>query len=369
MRRAPRAGMQRIGVLCIGTFPPPVHGASVIMAAVTEQIGRIAPVVVVSTASTASGTLYHVNRVVLHARAAIKVAASARLHGAIYCGLPGGVAMIYLIPMFAIARLFRYQIYFHHNSYAYIHRRSLALRVVTGLAPHAVHVTGCEHQASALRALYPSVREHFVCGNAYLAPAIAAQRNTATDRQHKSLVLGHLSNLTVAKGIEVVANIFERLSRAGLDVRLEVAGPTSDEAAQATIERLTQSYPTSFGYVGRVYGDDKWRWLSDIDVFLFPSFYPNETLPVVIDEALAAGAVVLATERGCIRESEGSKALVVFDGADSADVATRMCSWVEHNRHELPRRSEATQLAALRNARATEELTELASRISHGVRP
>jgi glycosyltransferase involved in cell wall biosynthesis len=55
-------------------------------------------------------------------------------------------------------------------------------------------------------------------------------------------------------------------------------------------------------YVGPIYGDAKDTFFSDLDVFIFPTGYFNEAQPIVLYEAVAAGALVISVDRGAIRE-------------------------------------------------------------------
>jgi glycosyltransferase involved in cell wall biosynthesis len=100
-------------------------------------------------------------------------------------------------------------------------------------------------------------------------------------------------------------------------VRLELAGEwysdAEREATMSLISRLGVGDRVSFR--GRVGPDDKARFLSDADVFVFPGYQP-EGLPLVIVEALAAGLPVIATPVGTVPD-------VIREDVDGIIVPTR----------------------------------------------
>jgi glycosyltransferase involved in cell wall biosynthesis len=53
-------------------------------------------------------------------------------------------------------------------------------------------------------------------------------------------------------------------------------------------------------YVGKKYGKEKEAYFENADVFVFPSFYHNEALPLVIPEAMQYGLPVISTTEGGI---------------------------------------------------------------------
>jgi glycosyltransferase involved in cell wall biosynthesis len=53
-------------------------------------------------------------------------------------------------------------------------------------------------------------------------------------------------------------------------------------------------------YCGPVYGEQKKQLLASADLFVFPSFHPTESLPLVILEAMSYAVPVVATPDGGI---------------------------------------------------------------------
>jgi glycosyltransferase involved in cell wall biosynthesis len=165
-----------------------------------------------------------------------------------------------------------------------------------------------EHYPSAWRA--GSARA-IVLPNAFMTEVAAGPSQTSGD-----LVLGHLSNLTEDKGALRFLNLFAKLRRKGLAVRAHIAGPAKEPKIRDAITALATEFPDAFRWFGPVYGVEKETFYEGVDVFVFPSAYANEAQPLVLLEALAQGAAVLTTDRGCMGCDHSGSPGAVFNETD-----------------------------------------------------
>jgi glycosyltransferase involved in cell wall biosynthesis len=133
-----------------------------------------------------------------------------------------------------------------------------------------------------------------------LSNAFMPGSNTTPYERSSVLTIGHLSNLTEVKGVIRFLDLFRAAKIKGIHIRALVAGPIGDSRSRAAIEATLREFPDDFRWLGPVYGPDKDAFYGSIDAFVFPSDYVNEAQPLVLLEALAAGAAVLATDRGCM---------------------------------------------------------------------
>ena len=154
--------------------------------------------------------------------------------------------------------------------------------------------------ATDLCNVMPEVRRLFVIGNAGLVDSALLHLPLKLDGGE--LVLGHLSNLSLEKGIAEVVDLASALHRAGIPVRLIVGGPTADGQSRLQLDHAARELGELFEYRGLVTGKAKHAFFEEITHFVFPTRYVHEAVPLVIYEAMAAGAVCVATRQGSISE-------------------------------------------------------------------
>lgn len=157
--------------------------------------------------------------------------------------------------------------------------------------------------ARELSRITPEAKQTFVLNNAGLVDPrlleLAAER--------KGIVLGHLSNLTLEKGVDQAVSLAVEANRAGLLDKFILAGPIKESIAEKEIVRAQANLGGRFEFRGPVYGADKLQFFQDINCFVFPTRYRNEASPLVLLEAMAAGVPCVAYGRACIPDDIGEK--------------------------------------------------------------
>lgn len=215
-----------------------------------------------------------------------------------------------------------------------------------------IHVYLCDAMRRRFTARYPRARGGIVCSNAgFLAGDRVA--NTGT-RHGRGLVVGHLGNLSLEKGLGDVVETAVRLREHHGEARLRLAGPAHDPEAAAILDSTRAVLGADLVYDGRVDGPGKEAFFASIDVFLLPSRYVHEAEPLVVLEALHAGVPVVATARGCIPEVVGAAGLVVAEVEDFAAEAAGL----------LRRMADEPAFAADLRANALARAEQLASEAS-----
>jgi glycosyltransferase involved in cell wall biosynthesis len=288
-------------VFMIAAFPPPIHGAAVITAMMAEAVAARSKVIILNIAPDAlrRGLRYHLTRIFRVVSAFTRVAAGGvgGNRGAIYLTTAGGLGNLYNIALALEARLLARSLYIHHHSFAYIDRRDWKMSLLARVAgPRACHLMLCPAMERRLRSKYRTVAHTRVLSNAafYQPPAEPTARRVDGAR----LRVGFLSNLHRDKGLDLV---FATAAAGGDTIeRLVLAGAPIDRNAEAMIAAAAATLGTRLDNRGVVYGEAKARFFAEIDVFLFPSRYANESEPLVVYEALSAGVPVIAYSRGCI---------------------------------------------------------------------
>ncbi len=289
-------------VVVVGPVPPPVHGAARVTDRMRQELGaRSARVVTVDTSAAGpDGASLRPPARLLRLAGGLLVVLGAVTRGAtVYVGGAGGPLLWYQAIVLGLARLLQVRTVFHHHSYSAVLERRGAMRAVTRLGgPSVVHVTLGETMAEDLRRNHRQLRDVRVCSNAaLLGPASPAGPARSGDP-----VLGHLSNLSMAKGLGDVVAAFECLLGEEPGVRLVLAGPPADDEAAELLAATTERHGDRVEVLGRIGPEQVEAFYRRIDVFCFPSRYAHEAEPLVVLDALRFGVPTVAYDVGCLAE-------------------------------------------------------------------
>jgi glycosyltransferase involved in cell wall biosynthesis len=239
--------------------------------------------------------------------------------GAVYLTTAGGLGNLYNVALAFAARVLARSLYIHHHSFAYIDRRDWKMSLLARVAgSRARHLVLCPTMERGLRKNYRVVARTRVLSNAaFYLPRVDAAPRRATGAP---LRVGFLSNLHRDKGLDLV---FATALAAGDTIAgLVLAGAPVNREADSMIAAAAATMGKRLDYRGVVYGADKARFFAEIDVFLFPTRYVNESEPLVVFEALSAGVPVIAYSRGCIScQMPAGAGLVIMPGDDFVTAA------------------------------------------------
>jgi glycosyltransferase involved in cell wall biosynthesis len=343
-------------VWAIVSLPPPVTGMSLLTEKVVRRLQAIGPVKVLDFATGDSQPRLHTRalRVLRGLRClAVLVAHGPVRDGRLYltANSRGGLLLTGLLVK--AARRLGYTVHLHHHVYNYIVARDRTMawidRSMTASDCHLVHAP---QMMRDFQAQYASP-----CRFQFLYPSIVSLP-LGEPRHHIPAVarLGFLSNLSVAKGLDLVLDTFRKLQTRGRHVHLCLAGPCATAEAERMIRAATDEFKGTFCYVGPVDSEQKLDFFRSIDCFLFPTRL--ESWGIVLNESLASGVPVITNDRGCIRTLVGSLA-----GA----IASEPTQFVETAVHQIeawidsPADYSAASLAALAQAEALhrEAVTQL----------
>jgi len=308
-----------VRLLLIGPMPPPINGQSVVMEDLISKLTPEFPGMKVSDVAAGNSKKW--------LRPAAKVRRSAialrAVVGAdvVYIAVKAGKGMWLTTAAAGFARLRGARIFLHHHSYAYVRERKLRMSALVRTAgPDAHHIVLSRSMSAQLSSVMPEIQGLLVVGNAGLIDRKLLDLPLKADADE--LVLGHLSDLTVAKGIGEVVELAVALNRRGVRARLIVGGPDVKGVPRQHLDRAASELGDMFEYRGLLTGEAKLRFFRDISHFIFPSRYVNEAVPLVLYEAMAAGAVCLATRQGSIPEQLDGSPCVLAENADSFVVET-----------------------------------------------
>lgn len=115
----------------------------------------------------------------------------------------------------------------------------------------------------------------------------------------------HVGTLMEPKGY---VDTIDAMGHNDSSYRLTVCGPFSKskwderfhrpEQGSAWMEKQLRKYPGRLRYRNRIQGTDKAALFRASHLFVFPTWYPVETQPLVLLEAMASGATIITTRAG-----------------------------------------------------------------------
>ena len=111
-----------------------------------------------------------------------------------------------------------------------------------------------------------------------------------------------LSNLIPSKGVYVLLDACKMLKDRGVAFQCNFVGGESKEMDRRVFEEAVKERGLE-GHVlyhGPKYGEEKEHYWSMADVFVFPTFYHNECMPLTILEAMQHGLPVVSTDEGAV---------------------------------------------------------------------
>ncbi len=123
-----------------------------------------------------------------------------------------------------------------------------------------------------------------------------------------------LSNMMVEKGVLVLLKACRLLKEKGLDFKCQFVGAWSDFTEDMFIQTLNEYdlADTVFAH-GKKYNEEKLEFFQKADVFVFPTYYNNETFGIVNLEAMQAELPIISTFEGGIPDvvEDGVTAILV----------------------------------------------------------
>lgn len=298
-----------MSILFLGPLPPPVHGFSAINQAMLEELKKSSSVIVFNRAPPSrNGNASRWQQAVQSGTHWLRLlakfaAASVKRPEALYAGFSGGKGQLLDLPFFVVARLAGIPTYVHHHSFAYLNQPSKLTAVCMKVLSQARHIALCPEMASGINSTYNiPLPQLTVLSNAAFLPSLPQGQGQdsapSAGANPPPVRLGFLSNITAEKGIFEFFALVRQAQKDGLRYHADIAGPVDPGIANQFQTELATLANTR--HLGPLYGEDKQRFFQSIDLLLFPTRYQNEAEPVTLHEALQAGAMVVANNRGCI---------------------------------------------------------------------
>ena len=130
------------------------------------------------------------------------------------------------------------------------------------------------------------------------------ERPLLSPRRNPVPTLGFFSNLLIEKGILIFLDTCEILNESGVSFEARIAG---NESPELNFEMLSNEIEQR-NLVGRVvvlgpvYGKKKHDFLSSVDVFILPTRYRNECMPLTVIEGMCYGCYLITSDEGALKD-------------------------------------------------------------------
>lgn len=303
-------------VALIGPLPPPIHGLSTVHQRMFNEIARCNACVKVFDVAPRSwfNVPYEVLRFLFWTIKTYQPDVGTSL----YLSLSGGPRQLIDIIFLLIGKIFRFRLFVHHHSFAYLDKPVWYSKLLFRITKCALHITLCKRMSEKLISQYsiPLLNCFTLTNAAFNSPN--AHQDIDDLRKAKAPNIGFISNITREKGIFVFLETAAILRRHGLIDKIYVAGPVEKSIESSFFNEL-ESNPDII-YLGPVYGETKSKFFRDIDILLFPTLYKNEAEPLTLLEASSYGVLSIALSRGCINDMlPRVSCKVVFDPTQFSD--------------------------------------------------
>jgi len=323
-------------VTFIGPLPPPVTGMTAMTEVIVRALKLEGPVTCFnwSRGKPLQGLNWRVARCWGFVKSCWGLVFRGRQSGqTLYYLANSAWGILYDILLLSLARVLGYRIVLHHHSYSYLDCYDWRMGIVTKLVgdegAHAVH---CQKMVDDFLQVYPSHAKFLIVPPTIVSSGLKVpdRAQEATEHAEKAFVLGFLSNITRAKGIHLVLETFEALCERSNEVRLILAGPCMERHAKELVKSALARWPEQVEYRGPVYDEQKASFFTDINAFLFPTQYKNESWGIVLTEALSAGRPVISCDRGCVSYiiRNGCGLIVAKDGNFVTEATKLISQWM-----------------------------------------
>lgn len=132
-------------------------------------------------------------------------------------------------------------------------------------------------------------------------PIIKDYQRTKKKKREGVVKIIFLSNLITSKGILDLIDALEILQNNKINFKCVIVGAEADLKIESINEMLRQKNISDMvECVGPKYGNEKYNELNSSDIFVFPTYYKNETWGGVLLEAMQFELPVISTHEGSL---------------------------------------------------------------------
>lgn len=298
--------MQKKKILGVMQLPPPIHGASIINQSIkySDYINQhfhldLIPLHFTNLNNIGHFSFYKVWKMIKYFFIIFYKLLFNNYHAVYFTLSPVGIAFFRDIFYVTIFKLFRKDIIYHLHGKG-IKQRMQSREIYSMLYNFVFNNTNVIHLSEILFNDLSKVNSKY--NKFVVGIGINLKEKLNTKKINEVLKILYLSNIEKTKGVLDLIKACEILYNKGLKFKLNVVGGIVKSIPKDKFDRILEDKKEYINYLGPQYGDDKEKILNNSDVFVFPTYYPNECFPQVVLEAMRAGLPVISTFEGAISE-------------------------------------------------------------------
>lgn len=167
--------------------------------------------------------------------------------------------------------------------------------------------------------LYQDIKKYVKRENVFICPNAIPETlkdEPSPIRNNKIPHLLFLSNLIISKGVLVLLDACKILKEKGYSFVCNVIGGETQEMNSIQFEKeiAKRGLKKEVVYNGKKYGEEKSTFFKQTDIFVFPTYYYNETFGLVNLEAMEYKLPIITTDEGGIKDvvKDGENGLIAF---------------------------------------------------------
>ncbi|MEO1033014.1 MAG: glycosyltransferase family 4 protein [Bacteroidota bacterium] len=148
---------------------------------------------------------------------------------------------------------------------------------------------------------------------------------------NKNLKFLYIGRLSEPKGVLDIIEAFKIIKEKNIDLSIDLYGHFSSKDIEEQIITLIDKYQleNTVRVNGFISGEDKYKILSESDVFVFPSYH--EGCPNSVIEALAASLFIIATPVGAVDEIVENDKHGIIVPVNTPDLLAEKIIWSNNN--------------------------------------
>lgn len=318
-------------VLLVATFPPPVHGSSMVSMQIKESkvINEAFNVDYVNIGTSRSmaeigkgGLLLNLSKFVRFIGAFLHTFWLLLIHryDLCYCAITiNGMGFLKDAPYVLLCHLFGRKIAIHqHNKgmsrfvdkpiYKWLYERVYSGVKVILLSEYLYEdISDIVEKQNVM-----------VCANGIKPSEANSLKNKDEGSENDVPHILFLSNLIESKGCLVLLNACAILKSRGHNFFCDFIGGDTKELSNERFHKEIEKrgLMENVMYHGKKYGKDKDDYWAKANIFAFPTYYHNECFPLVLLEAMEKGVACISTIEGGIRD-------IIHDGVTGYTVERR----------------------------------------------